>query len=557
MSLAVESLGPDGLISRALANFRYRSSQQTMAAAVETALETGGTLVCEAGTGTGKTFAYLVPALQAAKRVLISTGTKHLQDQLFERDLPLVRQAIGKPVRVALLKGRANYLCLHRLETSRERVLDRATASARQSVIRWAGRTRIGDIAELSEVSESASVWPLVTSTAENCLGGQCDHYDDCFVVKGRRRALDADVVVVNHHLLFADLALREEGFGELLPTVDAVILDEAHTVPQVATQFFGTSVSTRQLALLVDDALTAVAAEAPDVLGFGELAQALADHIERARSALGSAQGSGQGSGQDRIAWARIAQRKSLVDACQGLLAALSRTASGLATLSERGTAIENCADRAQSAFTRLQAILTNEDPNQVVWVETFRRSATWHSSPLEIGPIFGAHVRNSAKAWIFTSATMSVAGSCQHFARRVGLEEWTELCLPSPFNFAEQWLGYLPRAIPQPRDEGFYEHLSNAVIPVLEASQGRAFLLFTSYRGMDAVYERLAGLLPFPFLKQGDVPRHELLTRFRELGNAVLFGTSSFWQGVDVQGDALSCVVIDKLPFEAPGDP
>lgn len=546
---AAEALGPSGAVAAAFPHFVHRTAQQEMAEAVEHAIRSKGTLVCEAGTGTGKTFAYLVPALQAGKRVVVSTGTKHLQDQLFDRDLPQVRSALGTPVRVALLKGRNNYLCLHRLETSRERPLDRTVARQREAVFRWAGRTRIGDIAEVAELPEDAPVWPYVTSTAENCLGGQCDYFEECHVVRGRRRALDADVVVVNHHLFFADLALREEGFGELLPEVDAVIFDEAHLIPQIATQFFGTSISTRQLGMLVDDALGAYGAEAGDTPGFTELCLAVRRASEQVRADFGT--------GEGRVAWERVRRRRSLAASVENLTRSLNEFAEALGVLRERGTTLASCADRASAAKARLGAILEADDPEKVVWVELYRRSLTWHSSPLEVGPIMRSHMGVGRKAWIFTSATLSVAGSCQHFAERAGLEDYVECSVASPFDYPNQWLGYLPKGLPAPRDESFHQRLSEAILPVLNASRGRAFLLFTSYRGMTACYDALRPWLDFPLLVQGEAPRNDLLNRFRKLGNAVLFGTSSFWQGVDVQGDALSCVVIDKLPFEAPGDP
>lgn len=549
MSKAAEGLGPAGPISLALPNFTHRYQQQAMAEAVERAISERGLLVCEAGTGTGKTFAYLVPVVKGGKRVLISTGTKHLQDQLFERDLPLVRRALGQPVRVALLKGRANYLCWQRLASTDGRPLDRATMGQRIAVQKWAGRTRIGDTAELPELSETAAVWPLVTSTADNCLGSQCRYYDDCFVVKARRRALDADIVVVNHHLFFADLALREEGFGELLPTVDAVILDEAHLVPDIATQFFGTSLSTRQLSFLVDDALDTCAKEATDVQGLADLGAVLRRAIEASQGKLAR--------GEPRSTWVSALQQPGVAESTEDLSAALGSFAAAVGSMRERGGEFATCADRALAAVARLEAILRCEDEDQVVWLETFRRSTTWHATPLEIGPILRAHIEAQPKAWIFTSATLSVAGSCAHFAKRVGLQEWDEVCLPSPFDYPNQWLGYLPTGLPDPRDEDFHARLSAAILPVLRASRGRAFLLFTSYRGLERCRAALESHLEFPILVQGAAPRNELLNQFRRLGNAVLFGTSSFWQGVDVRGDALSCVVIDKLPFEAPGDP
>ena len=547
MSLAAEALAAGGAVSRVLPNFHPRHAQSVMAEAVEAAIANGKMLVCEAGTGTGKTFAYLVPAVLSGKRVLISTGTKHLQDQLYQRDLPMVRKALGRPVRVALLKGRANYLCWHRLDISADRRLDRRTMGDRLVVHQWAGQTRTGDISELNVLPESASVWPSVTSTADNCLGTQCRYYDDCFVLKARRRAMDADVVIVNHHLLFADLALREGGFGELLPSVDAVVLDEAHQAPAIATQFFGTSVSTRQIEQLVTDALEAQAAEAAEAQGLTEQAAMLTSAVEDLRAAAGAP--------DQRLAWSRVEAR--IAPRIEILGSALDAFSVACDDLSERGPGLANCAERGRGLQSQLREVWASEDDEGVVWLETHRRSVTWHWSPLEIGPTLKAHLESESRAWIFTSATLSVAGSCTHFAERIGLSGHEELCLPSPFDFESQCLGYLPARLPDPRAPEFHEKLTQAVLPVIRAAGGRTFMLFTSYRGLSACVERLRAELDFPLLVQGDMPRAELLNQFRQLGNAVLFGTASFWQGVDVQGEALSCVVIDKLPFEPPGDP
>lgn len=547
MSRAAEALGPGGAVSQVLPHFHPRSAQQAMAEAVEDAIADSKVLVCEAGTGTGKTFAYLVPAVLSGKRILISTGTKHLQDQLYQRDLPTLRKALGRPVRVALLKGRANYLCWHRLGASAERRLDRRAMGERLVVHQWAGQTQVGDIAELSRLPESAAVWPSVTSTADNCLGTQCHYYDDCFVLKARRRALEADVVVVNHHLLFADLALREGGFGELLPSVDAVVLDEAHQVPAIATQFFGESVSTRQLGHLVADTLDAQAAQAPDALDIAELGARVNEASEQLRGAAGPP--------DQRLAWRTVARR--LEREVETLDEALGVFSEACVSLSERGPTLASCAERSRAARAKLRGLWHSDDDEGVLWLETHRRSVTWHWSPLEIGPQLKAHLQSEARAWIFTSATLSVAGTCAHFAERAGLPHYDELCLPSPFDFETQCLGYLPKQLPEPRAADFHERLAEAVLPVIKAAGGRTFLLFTSYRGMAACLERLRSVLDYPLLVQGDMPRAELLNQFRRLGNAVLFGTSSFWQGVDVQGEALSCVIIDKLPFEPPGDP
>ncbi len=545
-------LGADGPLARHIPGFAPRAAQQEMAAAVAETLAHYGTLIVEAGTGTGKTFAYLVPALLSGGKVILSTGTKALQDQLYHRDLPLVKQALGLPVRTALLKGRANYLCPQRLEVNADsgRFRSREVVAAFGRVQRWAATTRSGDITELSDLPEDSPVLPYVTSSADNCLGQECPRIGECYLLKARRAAQEADLLVVNHHLFFADMALRGEGFGELLPGANAVILDEAHQLPEAAAGFFGTSLSGRQLLELAQDTVAEQVKEAPDQ---PEIARA-ADAVEKAARDLRLA----LGRDDRREAWSVLAGDTVVERAIEIMEARLRALIEVLDPAAQRGKGLESCLRRAHELGEALERITGTAPVGEVHWFETRGRGFGFHLTPLNVAEPLRAHRERQRCAWIFTSATLAVGDSFHHFAARLGLEEEAEtLQLPSPFDYAHQALWYVPRGMPQPNTQGYTAAVVAAALPVLRASRGRAFLLFTSHRALREAAELLDGELDYPLLVQGSAPRSELLRRFRELGNAVLLGTSSFWEGVDVRGEALSCVVIDKLPFAAPNDP
>ncbi|SFM30721.1 ATP-dependent DNA helicase DinG [Ectothiorhodospira mobilis] len=544
-------LGADGPLARTLERFAPRESQQRMADAVGAAMGDGETLVVEAGTGVGKTFGYLVPALLHGGKVLLSTGTRNLQDQLYHKDLPLVRRALGVHARIALLKGRANYLCPHRLAlaVAEGRQLEPRLRQPLAQVQAWAERTRSGDIAELQGLGEDAEIWPRVTSTTDNCLGTDCPEYDRCCVAQARRRAQEADVVVINHHLLMADLALREEGFAELLPSADAFVLDEAHQLPDVAGSFFGTTVSARQLVDLSRDCLAELVREAPDVPELRTRADALGDGVKAFRLVLGG--------GLERRAWEAVADRDEVQTGLEELETALRELAEGMEAVADRAKGLESCARRARDHLQRLQRF---RDPpsDEVPWYETWTRTFALHLTPLDVASVFAQRRAACASAWVFTSATLSVDGRFDHFNRRMGLGRPRELLLDSPFDYANQARVYLPRPMPEPNAPGFTRAVVDTALPLIRANPGGTFLLFTSLRALREAAELLAqGLQDRELLVQGNGPRGLLLERFREAGNAVLLGSHSFWEGVDVRGDALSCVVIDRLPFAAPGDP
>jgi ATP-dependent DNA helicase DinG len=546
-------LAQGGELARAIDGFEARSQQQEMAAAVEKAIAEQEVLLCEAGTGTGKTLAYLVPALRAGVRVIISTGTRNLQDQLFGKDLPLLRDALGQPVRVVLLKGRANYLCRHRMDQAASGLeLDPALAKRLQLIKRWSLQTRSGDLAELTALGDDEPVLPMVTSTADNCLGQECPVFADCHVVKARRAAQDADVVVVNHHLYFADMALRDDGFGEILPTARAVIFDEAHQLPEVATRFFGWNISTGQMREVIDDAERAVRAAGGDLVGLRRIAGGLRAALAELRGTLDS---SVKGPQSGSLPWEPFRVVREVAAALDALKSQLNTLIGALDA--DGGGEQSNCVRRAELLTQRLGKLALAEEEDEVRWVEQRGRATIWRVAPLNVASLFAAHIESHKAAWVFTSATLAVDGKFEHFAERMGICEYTSHVWPSPFDYMTQALCYLPQGLPEPRGQSHTEALLAQALPLLQASAGGAFLLFTSHRALQFAAGWLQPRSELPLFVQGQAPKAELVRQFVEAGNGVLLGTASFWEGVDVRGDALRLVVIDKLPFAAPDDP
>jgi ATP-dependent DNA helicase DinG len=554
--------GAGGLLSRVLPGFRFRQQQLAMAQAVARAIGARGQLVAEAGTGTGKTFAYLVPALLYGGKVIVSTGTKTLQDQLYERDIPLLRDALAVPVTIAVLKGRANYVCHHHLERAshEDRLPSRDDARHLQKIIAFARATARGDRAELADVPENASIWPLVTSTRDNCLGTQCPFHKECFVLKARKDALDADVVVVNHHLFFADVMLRDEGLAELLPACNTVILDEAHQLPDTATLFFGEQTTAGQLAELARDAEVAARTAARDVPALPDAAADVTPAIRRLRLAAGDVTG--------KFTQDTIAAREGFTAALDELAASLDRLATEMQHYAERSEDLAAIARRADDAAARVARWQDGTAPGAgdshdwIRWIDVTPQGWQLQASPLSIADIFRKQVDSTARAWIFTSATLPVGRDFSHYTGELGLADAATGCWDSPFDYPKQGLLYVPAGLPPPNTREHTDAVVDATLPVLKASGGRAFMLFTTLRALAAARERLADAfaregIEFPLLVQGEGSKTELLARFRTLGNAVLLGSASFWEGVDVPGDALSLVVIDKLPFAPPDDP
>jgi ATP-dependent DNA helicase DinG len=549
--------GSDGPLATAIPGFAMREEQIAMAEQVALALRAHGRLIVEAGTGTGKTFAYLVPALLSGRRVIVSTGTRNLQDQLFHRDLPTVARAIGRPVRVALLKGRANYLCIHRLELAEQqaaaRGLRREVARGLAKVREWSRTTRQGDIAELAQLSDSDPVWPWVTSTRDNCLGPECPSFDRCHVVQARREAQAADVVVVNHHLLMADLVLKEEGFGDLLPGADAIVIDEAHQLPEIAANFLGFMVSSRQLQSLSRDVAAELLATGARHDVPATFAQTLDRHLYDLQDALRGPRERTQSKEWSAPVVESIERLHALLHEFVASLNEAAKDHAGLAALRRR----------AAELSARLQMLVAQdgEEAASVRWAQSTTHGVSLHYVPVDVAEQLGALVEGHTSAWICTSATLAVGDSFNHFMGRLGMREATTVRFGSPFSYERQTLLYLPRGLDPPSSPRHTEQVVDAALPVLRAAGGRAFLLFTSHRALrdaaEILLQRLGATLPFPVLVQGDGPRESLLAKFREYGNAVLLGTSSFWEGVDVKGAALSVVIIDKLPFAAPDDP
>lgn len=546
-----EAFSTQGALASNLPDFVARPAQLDMARSVAETLITKGALVTEAGTGTGKTFAYLVPALYSGRKVVLSTATRNLQDQLFHRDLPLLRKALGIPARVAILKGRANYLCKLRLEQTLEQ--DHAPQHWKwlHQVRPWAGRTQSGDLAELN-LPQDLGILPWITSSSDNCLGQNCGHWRECHLVEARRRAQEADLVIVNHYLLGADWALKNDGFGELLPEADAYILDEAHQFPEIVGQFFGSHLSSRQFQEWLTDCRNAYVLEAGDVLAMPQALDMIEHRTRELRLALEWV--------PERGDLATLIGNSQIMEALTQLHQACNDALPLLEAQRSRGKQLDNSFERCHHLTQALLGWLQTDDADasqSVRWYETYGRGFRLHATPIDISPLLATRFHQGQSAWIFTSATLSVAGSFAHFAERIGLQDYASQRWDSPFDYAHQTLLYLPKSMPDPRDRHFDDAVIALCVKLISIVRGRTFVLFTSHRALRLAAEQLGVLLDFPILAQGQAPQSELLERFRSLGNAVLLGAASFWEGVDVRGEALSCVIIDRLPFASPSDP
>lgn len=571
--------GPDGPLAKRIKGFRHRASQIEMAEKIEAAIARAGVLIAEAGTGTGKTFAYLVPALRSGGKVIISTGTKTLQDQLFHRDIPTVIASLGIPVSTALLKGRANYVCLHHLDeaVADGRFMNREDVKHIHLIRRFADRCLSGggsgDKAELPDVPERANAWNSAVSSRENCLGSQCGQYKECFVMKARKAAMEAEVVVVNHHLFFADIVLKDDGAQDLLPACNTVVFDEAHQLPETATMFFGDAVSTAQMIELARDARLAGVAHAGDFKDLQESSGAFDKATRDLRLTIREDFG--------RMPGQTVADREGFQEAYTKAQEALGELREMLESQAARAPELQNCLDRADELAQKLTAWqgagADGGIEGVIRWAEAYSQSLAFHLTPLSVADVFHQQVFANKRAWIFTSATLAVKGEFGHYQAEMGLldapasdddafderpRQVETAAWPSPFDYPNQALLYLPQGLPAPNTPDHTEAVVNAALPLIEAAEGRAFLLFTSLRAMDRAHDFLKETFTqrgwtYPLMVQGEGTRTELLERFRKLGNAVLVASHSFWEGVDVKGDALSLVVIDKLPFAAPDDP
>jgi len=543
-----------GLLSEKLENFRHRPQQQEMSQAVNTALKNFSQLIVEAGTGVGKTFAYLIPALRSNQKVVISTGTKHLQDQLYFKDLPAILDILKLPVKTALLKGRANYLCLYRLEhhAPSAQMHNRQLSKKVNIIKEWSQFTKTGEIAEVTAIFENDSVWPNVTSTIDNCLGADCPSYDKCHVVNARQKAQQADIVIINHHLFFADLALKMEGFGELLPSANAVIFDEAHQLPELASTFLATSTTSRKINDLLNDVRAAQIEESPETKEVQPVVDVLQKAVADFQLALSGKNG--------RFPWYEIISVTKIEDQFDQLCKAMHQLYEVITPLGDRGKLMTKCVERCERIEQALYLISeSNPDMNKerINWLECFERGVKLHSTPLVVADSFQEFMSQYKCSWVFTSATLTVNTKFEHFQQQLGLLDAETLMLDSPYDYQNNTRLYLPVLGVEPNDRNYTHKVIDAVLPLLEANQGRAFLLFTSHRALRMAANYLSGHDDFTLLVQGDSPRRELLSIFSKSDHAVLLGTSSFWEGVDIRGEALSIVVIDKLPFAAPDDP
>ncbi|WP_428943214.1 ATP-dependent DNA helicase [Pantoea sp. FN060301] len=546
-----DDFAADGALALAIPGFKPREPQRQMAEAVSEAIANKRELVVEAGTGTGKTYAYLAPALRSGKKVIISTGSKALQDQLYSRDLPTVAGALKFRGTLALLKGRSNYLCLERLE-QQSMAGGELVAQAMSDLVHlrgWSGETVDGDISTCGGVAEDSTIWPLVTSTNDNCLGSDCPQYQDCFVVKARRKAMDADVVVVNHHLFLADMVVKESGFAELIPDADVMIFDEAHQVPDIASQYFGQQLSSKQLVDLAKDITIAYRTEVRDAQQLQKSADRLAQCAQDFRLALGDP--GFRGNLRELLSDATIQRALTLLDDALELCYDVAKMSLG------RSALLDAAFERAALYRGRLKRLKDVSQPGFSYWYECNSRHFVLALTPLSVSERFREVMNERPASWIFTSATLAVNEQMTHFVERLGVTEAETLILNSPFDFASQALLCVPRNLPASNQPDTARRMARMLQPLIEANNGRCFFLCTSHKMMRELAAEFRTLLTLPVLLQGETSKGQLLKQFIAAGNALLVATSSFWEGVDVRGDLLSLVIIDKLPFTSPEDP
>jgi len=539
-----------GLLSQHIDNYAPRQQQLEMAQAIEKTLADATVLVAEAGTGTGKTYAYLAPAILSGQKVFISTGTKNLQDQLFNKDLPMLRKALATPFSAALLKGRGNYLCHYRLDLARTDPLQKPHYAVLQNLTDWSDKTKTGDLSESDILEDNSSLWSKVTSTIDNCLGQECPSYSDCFISEARRKAQEADIVVINHHLLMSDMALKSKGQGEILPSADAYIIDEAHQLPEIATQFLGNRISSHQINELCRDSVREMEQDASDMSRIRDYADKIEASLRAFRQSIGDK--------EQRIPWLVVLEKLGVKEKIIALSECLTDLAEQLEIAAERGKGLDQCHIRCNELIDTLDLFIRKDsDDNQVLWIDIRSSSVVLHATPQEVSQHFQQWMDENTTSWIFTSATLTVAGRFNNFTNQLGINESETAIWPSPFDFEKQSLLYMPSIPVEPSNEKYNTYIADIAEDIISHSKGRTFLLFTSYRAMHSVADKLKEMDDYPLMIQGSASKSSLLEQFREHGNAVLLGTNSFWEGVDVRGEALSCVLIDKIPFASPGDP
>jgi ATP-dependent DNA helicase DinG len=540
-----------GLLSQHIESYAPRQLQLEMANAIQQTLADGTVLIAEAGTGTGKTYAYLAPAILSGQKVFISTGTKNLQDQLFNKDLPKLRKALVTPFRAALLKGRSNYLCHYRLAMAQVDPLQKPYYVVLQELSEWSGQTLSGDLSESNMLEEKSPLWPKVTSTIDNCLGQECPKYTECFINEARKKAQEADIVVINHHLLMSDMALKTSGQGEILPSADAYIIDEAHQLPEIASQFLGNRISSHQIIELCRDSIREMEQEADDMGSIRDYAEKAEASMKALRRSIGDI--------EQRTPWLHLFEKLGTKTKLSDVIECMDDLAEQLELAAERGKGLEQCHNRCLELIDTLSLFAQKQtDDTMILWVDVRTTGLILHATPHEVSQYFQQWMDEKPTAWVFTSATLTVAGKFNNFNNQLGIKQAEMKIWPSPFDFEKQSLLYMPHIPVEPKHEDYNQHIIEVSKQVITHSKGRTFILFTSYRAMhivaDALHEELDD---YPLMVQGSSSKLSLLEQFRDHGNAVLLGTNSFWEGVDVRGEALSCVIIDKIPFASPGDP
>ena len=547
---------PQGPLNDCLNNYQLRAEQVEMAKSVSNAIKDKESLVIEAGTGVGKTFAYLYPSLLKGGRVVISTATKNLQDQLFFNDIPKIREALKISVKVNILKGRANYICKLRMENTNQEGMffNKNDAKYLHLIKAFSDNSDSGEVSEISKIPENSAIWPMVTSTKENCLGQDCEFYKNCFLVKARKEALESEVLIVNHHLFFADFVLKDAELSEILPKANTVIFDEAHQVPLVASFFLGEFISSSQIINLIQDCQQSFIKYPDTIKILDSLAKDLQENIFELKVLISPS--------SVRLNINKLQDYDAFKETYKTLIAKLDLLETILSKHAEDNAESQRLFDRATELTIKLNSWLKRDNQNDIYWLEVFARTIQFNATPISVAEQFNKFQKKADSAWIFTSATLSINGSFDHFTSLLGLKKSRTQYLQSPFNYSENAFLYVPKEIPDPKDELFNLVLVKKALPLIRAAKGRAFILATSLKSMEEIGALLKdefekNKIDYPVITQGEGPKNDLLNQFKKHGNAVLIGSLSFWEGIDVRGSTLSLVIIDKLPFQSPGDP
>ena len=545
-----------GPLSEIIDNFHEREDQVKMAKLVNEAIEAKDSLIVEAGTGIGKTFSYLLPALINGGKIVISTATKNLQDQLFFKDIPTIRDALKIPIDINILKGRSNYICQLRMENAllEGQFLNKEDAKFIHEIKKISDHSEVGEVSEFNNIPETSTIWPFVTSTKDNCLGQECEFFKSCFVVKARKKAIASEVVIVNHHLFFADFVLKDAELSEILPKADTVIFDEAHQIPQIAPIFLGANISTNQILYLVQDINQILLKNVKDKDTLIELSRLVTDSVYSVNDYFKKR--------NYRVGIEKIERLDLFKDKINELVKHLDKFYTFFDNYDDQDTEFKNLKDRTEEVIDKLKKWINDKDQSYVHWVDIFFKSIQFNITPISIADSFREFQEKNEASWIFTSATLAANSSFDHFKSLMGLENAKTKLLKSPFNYSKNAYLYVPEDMPETSSRSFNNHLLAKVYPIIIAAKGRTFILSTSIKSMNEIASLLKdefekNNINYPILTQGERSKIKLLEQFKHHGNAILIGSLSFWEGVDVRGKELSLVIIDKLPFQSPGDP